>query len=44
MPRGHVVTVLLGWSAEPRIEGSQDAVVEPGGEIRVPMKMVLDMR
>ncbi|WP_433711280.1 hypothetical protein ACQP2U_34205 [Nocardia sp. CA-084685] len=41
------MTVPLGWSAEPRIEWSQDVVVlvfEPGGEIGVPMKMVLDTR
>ncbi|MFE2999698.1 hypothetical protein ACFXG4_32455 [Nocardia sp. NPDC059246] len=47
VPRGHVVTIPLAWSTEPRIDWNQDMVVlhfEPGGEIRVPMTMVLDTR
>ncbi|MTE13707.1 hypothetical protein [Nocardia aurantiaca] len=47
VPRGHVVTVPLAWSTEPRIDWNQDMVVlhfQPGGEIRVPMTMVLDDR
>lgn len=47
VPRGHVVTIPLGWSTEPRIDWNRDAVVlhfEPGGEIRVPIEMVLDTR
>ncbi|MGW4118095.1 hypothetical protein [Nocardia sp. NPDC004711] len=47
VPRGHVVTIPLAWSTQPRIDWNQDMVVlhfEPGGEIRVPMTMVLDTR
>jgi hypothetical protein len=47
VPRGHVVTIPLGWSIEPRIDWNEDMVVlhfTPGGEIRVPMAMVLDNR
>ncbi|WP_156959308.1 hypothetical protein [Nocardia sp. BMG51109] len=47
VPRGHVVTIPLAWSTEPRIDWNQDTVVlhfEPGGEIRVPVTMVLDTR
>ncbi|MFE4462443.1 hypothetical protein ACFROC_34255 [Nocardia tengchongensis] len=47
VPRGHVVEIPLGWSTEPRAEWTPDTVVlhfEPGGEIRVPMTMVLDTR
>lgn len=47
VPRGHVVAIPLGWGIEPRIEWNRDVVVlrfEPGGEIRVPMAMVLDHR
>ena len=45
--RGHVVPIPLGWGTEPRIEWNPDTVVlrfEPGGEIRVPMTMVYDIR
>ncbi|MQY21419.1 hypothetical protein [Nocardia macrotermitis] len=45
--RGHVVPIPLGWGIEPRIEWRTDVVVlrfEPGGEIRVPMTMVIDRR
>lgn len=47
VPRGHVVAVPPAWSTEPRVEWTPDTVVmsfEPGGEIRVPMTMVLDKR
>ncbi len=47
VPRGHVITIPLGWSTEPRIDWNHDMVVlnfAPGGEIRVPMAMVLDTR
>ncbi|MFE3029626.1 hypothetical protein [Nocardia tengchongensis] len=47
VPRGHVVPIPLGWGTEPRAEWTPDTVVlhfEPGGEIRVPMTMVLDTR
>ncbi|MFJ1461111.1 hypothetical protein [Nocardia sp. N2S4-5] len=47
VPRGHVVAIPLAWSTEPRIDWTPDTVVlsfEPGGEIRVPMTMVLDKR
>ncbi len=47
VPRGHVVAIPLPWSTEPHIEWTPDTVVmrfEPGGEIRVPMTMVLDNR
>ncbi|MEV5650185.1 hypothetical protein AB0L57_18215 [Nocardia sp. NPDC052254] len=45
--RGHVVPIPLGWGVEPRIDWEPDVVVlhfEPGGEIRVPMTMVVDHR
>ena len=45
--RGHVVPIPLGWSSDPRIEWNPDTVVlrfEPGGEIGVPMSMVVDLR
>ncbi|WP_281877478.1 hypothetical protein [Nocardia sputorum] len=45
--RGHVITIPLGWSTEPRIDWTPDMVVlrfDPGGEIRVPIAMVLDTR
>ncbi|WP_159842873.1 hypothetical protein [Nocardia sp. CY41] len=45
--RGHVITIPLGWSTEPRIDWNRDMVVlrfDPGGEIRVPTAMVLDTR
>ncbi len=47
VPRGHVVTIPLGWSTEPRVDWNHDMVVlnfAPGGEIRVPMAMVVDTR
>ncbi|MFE3752812.1 hypothetical protein ACFXO9_00745 [Nocardia tengchongensis] len=47
VPRGHVVPIPLGWGTEPRVDWTPDTVVlhfEPGGEIRVPMTMVLDTR
>ncbi len=42
-----VVAIPLGWSIEPRIDWEPDVVVlrfEPGGEIRVPMTMMVDSR
>ncbi|MGY5307869.1 hypothetical protein [Nocardia gipuzkoensis] len=47
VPRGHVITIPLGWSTEPLIDWNQDMVVlrfTPGGEIRIPMALVLDNR
>lgn len=47
VPRGHVVPIPLGWGTDPRVDWTPDTVVlrfEPGGEIRVPMTMVLDSR
>ncbi|MGW4242488.1 hypothetical protein [Nocardia sp. NPDC004722] len=47
VPRGHVVAVPAGWSSHPRIDWTVDEVVldfDPGGEIRVPMSMVIDTR
>ncbi|WP_280312264.1 hypothetical protein [Nocardia abscessus] len=47
VPRGHVIAIPLGWSIEPRIDWNENMVVlhfTPGGEIRVPIAMVLDTR
>lgn len=47
VPRGHVVTIPLGWSTEPRIDWKGDAVelhFNPGGDIRVSIDMVRDAR